>query len=119
LCSSRSAQSMCTACNQINCVVFSLLGHIWEEIIHNTLLSWDVILNQSLVFMVYWAIRACCVEITVLWWCQEALVGFVYVFALPDCHLVISGVRRCSDTTCWMEIIARPTLSLSISDLLP
>jgi hypothetical protein len=29
-CSSSSAQSRCTACNHINCVVFSLLGHIWE-----------------------------------------------------------------------------------------
>jgi hypothetical protein len=28
----RSAQSRRTACNHINCVVFSLPGHIWEKI---------------------------------------------------------------------------------------
>ena len=35
-CSSRSSQSRCTACNHINCVVFSLPGHIWEGIYCNT-----------------------------------------------------------------------------------
>ena len=32
----RSAQSKHTACKHINCVVFSLPGHIWEGIYCNT-----------------------------------------------------------------------------------
>ena len=34
-CSGRSVESRRAACNHINCVVFSLPGHIWEEIYHN------------------------------------------------------------------------------------
>jgi hypothetical protein len=40
LCSGRPAQCRRTACNHINCVVFSLPGHIWEEIYRNHLCSY-------------------------------------------------------------------------------
>jgi hypothetical protein len=35
LCRGRTAQSRHTTCNHINCIVFSLPGHIWEEIYCN------------------------------------------------------------------------------------